>query len=1019
MTNFKSWLETFTGTKIIIAIVQPLINDVPTMLYLSTHEFYPNLDNDATKAVKGVIKDEVSLSESISTDYSASISYGDISIANNVGEYDAWLSSSYIWANRPISVYLGALPDPYTSDSVFPTLADFELIFSGVVADVDSRDNTTLSIKIRDNLQRLNTSISESLLGNYNPTSLTNYTNPYSNNLKPLCFGEVHNITPMLTSPALLEYMVHLAEVETILEVRDNGVPVNFTQTGVPAGSFRLLASPKGTITCSVQGAKQTNYISSNTTGYTYTNTAANTIATILRSYGNTVPYTDIDSDSFSNLGQQPIGVYYSDRVNVLSACQELAKGCGLVLSASRTGKLKLKDLGEPKYDSIWLGGYELSVSGIRFSDDGTLMYAVGTTSNTIFQFYLQVPWQVSTAIYQKSFATGLSTVVDILFTQNGNRLLILRSGTTGYIREYTLATPWQINTATYAGGAYTITVDTTPGGLAISQDQTYLYIIGSTSDKIWQLPLAIPGTIMESIGNVEYSLLISAKEGSSTGLTFNNTGTKVHIIGTASDSVHTYNLSIPWRIDTGVFSYSTSISTLDGAPGAVVFDTTGNYMYVAGNGSDKILQFTLQTPWEPNTKKASYSTFVLNNYDTSPTGFCFSSDGLSLYVVGDSTDRIYQFVLTKAYRISTAVYVNSLTISSLDTVPQDIFITPDSTKMFVVGSSADTVKILNFALAAPGDISQASYAGVTTAALDSVPTSVSFSSDGSKMFVLNSGADTITEFSLATPWTLPGTLVNTLSISADEPGANGLAFSADGTKMFVVGIVNDNVITYNLPTPWTISGATVIDKTSIVAFDQTAQCIGFTPDGMYMYIAGFSTDYLYQIPLQTAWTPSSMWPPLITSSDIFYNSLQISEKLPVTAGYKIGYAKNWTIQNNLVTAIPAEHKDLYSSEYLEANATDAYIKNSYSVTTEPQLEQTYLIQESDAIALANKKLNLFKTPRKVFTMRCTAKWLYLEPGDAVRLDLPRFGLSGGVLAQVISTQPNWLANYIDIGVLV
>lgn len=513
MTNFKSWLETFTGTKIIIAIVQPLINDVPTMLYLSTHEFYPNLDNDATKAVKGVIKDEVSLSESISTDYTASISYGDISIANNAGEYDAWLSSSYIWANRPISVYLGALPDPYTSDLAFPTLADFELIFSGVVADVDSRDTTTLSIKIRDNLQRLNTSISESLLGNYNPTSLTNYTNPYSNNLKPLCFGEVHNITPMLTSPALLEYMVHLAEVEAILEVRDNGVPVSFTQTGVPAGSFRLLASPNGTITCSVQGAKQTNYISSNTTGYTYTNTAANTIATILRSYGNTVPYTDIDSDSFSNLGQQPIGVYYSDRVNVLSACQELAKGCGLVLSASRTGKLKLKDLDVPEYDSIWS--------------------------------------------------------------------------------------------------------------------------------------------------------------------------------------------------------------------------------------------------------------------------------------------------------------------------------------------------------------------------------------------------------------------------------------------------------------------------------------------------------------------------PLITSSDIFYNSLQISEKLPVVAGYKIGYAKNWTIQNNLVTAIPPEHKDLYSSEYLEANATDVYIKNSYSVTTEPQLEQTYLIQESDAIALANKKLNLFKTPRKVFTMRCTAKWLYLEPGDAVRLDLPRFGLSGGVFAQVISTQPNWLANYIDIGVLV
>jgi hypothetical protein len=148
-------------------------------------------------------------------------------------------------------------------------------------------------------------------------------------------------------------------------------------------------------------------------------------------------------------------------------------------------------------------------------------------------------------------------------------------------------------------------------------------------------------------------------------------------------------------------------------------------------------------------------------------------------------------------------------------------------------------------------------------------------------------------------------------------------------------------------------------------------------------------------------------------------NSLAVSEKVPVIAGVKLGYAKNWTVQNNLVTAIPQEHKDLYATEWLESVAKDSTTATNFSLTTEPDQENTLLITKATADAVAAKKLGLFKAQRKVITMTCTARLLGVQVGDAVVVTSARFGLGGGTLGRVVSTKPNWLKGMIEIGVLV
>ena len=155
-----------------------------------------------------------------------------------------------------------------------------------------------------------------------------------------------------------------------------------------------------------------------------------------------------------------------------------------------------------------------------------------------------------------------------------------------------------------------------------------------------------------------------------------------------------------------------------------------------------------------------------------------------------------------------------------------------------------------------------------------------------------------------------------------------------------------------------------------------------------------------------------------ITDSDIFLNTLSISRRIDVIAAVKLGTAKNFTVQNNLVTAIPQEHKDIFASDFLESLSSDDVVKTNYGITTEPSAEQSYLIDIAEADSITLKKLTLFKVGRIVYRMQCTSKYLSVQLGDAVSLTSSRFGLAN-TYGLVISTKPDWLKGSVEIEVLV
>lgn len=365
MTYSQAWLESPSSIRGILveATVRDVVAAQEITMYLSNIGY---MTQDSVTSYQPIISGGVQWTESLPIDGSPTLSFGDIQLLNLNGELDSWLDpTKYIWANRAIQVYIG---DPFFKcANLAEVRTKFLKIFDGIISDVDTQSRERLNIKIQDKLGRLNVPLNNTKVGTYGSGSwTTSQTN--QDDLLPLVFGEVFNITPKLVMPNVQEYQVNIGNTEDIIEIRDNGVPI-YTSGGsltgatldLANGRFTLTNALQGTLTCSVQGVKNSINLGTSSDGTgalvsgTYYNNIANLIALIVTQYGpNKLTATDLDITNlrlFQNANTQPVGTYITDSTSVLQVCQDLANSVGAQLFMTRDGKLQLLRIGVPTAD--------------------------------------------------------------------------------------------------------------------------------------------------------------------------------------------------------------------------------------------------------------------------------------------------------------------------------------------------------------------------------------------------------------------------------------------------------------------------------------------------------------------------------------------------------------------------------------------------------------------------------------------------------------------------------------------
>ena len=254
-------------------------------------------------------------------------------------------------------------------------------------------------------------------------------------------------------------------------------------------------------------------------------------------------------------------------------------------------------------------------------------------------------------------------------------------------------------------------------------------------------------------LANASYdsvSFSVAGQDSVPFGLSFNNDGSKMYMVGTITDTVFQYTLSTGFDLSTASYdSVSFSLAAQELGADEISFNSDGTKMYSAGFGSRTVHQYTLSTGFDISTVSYDSVSFNVSSQDTTVRGIHFSPDGTKMFILGDANNSVFQYTLSTGFDLSTASYDSvSFSVATQETALQSLRFNPDGTKMFVLGDANNSV--FQYTLSTGFDISTASYDSVSfsVATQETSPRALAFKSDGSKMYVAGNGTSNIYQYS-------------------------------------------------------------------------------------------------------------------------------------------------------------------------------------------------------------------------------------------------------------------------------
>jgi len=229
--------------------------------------------------------------------------------------------------------------------------------------------------------------------------------------------------------------------------------------------------------------------------------------------------------------------------------------------------------------------------------------------------------------------------------------------------------------------------------------------------------------------------------------------------------------------------------------------------------------------------------------------------------------ESVYEYTLGTGFDISTLAYSTSYYVGFNDSNPLNTTFSTDGTKMYIMGNADKHVD--EYTLTTAFDISTASWrTHKDVSAQDDNPRSVRFNPDGTKMYVVGRdgvasagiAANNINEYALSTAWDITtATYTDLFSCNAQDTAISDMQFNADGTLLIVLGDTGNDVNEYDLATAYDVSTATFVDAFSIGAQETSPTGLFFNALGTRMYVAGTDGDDVIQYPLVTGFDVSTI----------------------------------------------------------------------------------------------------------------------------------------------------------------
>jgi len=301
----------------------------------------------------------------------------------------------------------------------------------------------------------------------------------------------------------------------------------------------------------------------------------------------------------------------------------------GIVAGASNSWKIVTTD---STPTSLTASG-TTSPEGILWLLGGAVLLVVDNTGDQIIQYNPTTPYDATT---KGAITTTLSVSAqgtapyDVCATLDALDIYVINDGGND-IDQYTMTTAGDLTTATFTGTFDVGGEEAAGRGLDVDPGATKLILVGQAGDGVdeYTFGTARDITTLSHDGFTDLPELTQPES-----VRYGDSGSKFFVASSTTDAIHEYKIKGTAYSPTNdgiIHNGSFSVAVQDTDPSGIDFDDVGKRLYVAGNVSNNIFEYNMDT-----FINSSIHAFGISNqitgvydvvYDLDPNGANIASD--------------------------------------------------------------------------------------------------------------------------------------------------------------------------------------------------------------------------------------------------------------------------------------------------------------------------------------------------------------------------------------------------------
>ena len=228
---------------------------------------------------------------------------------------------------------------------------------------------------------------------------------------------------------------------------------------------------------------------------------------------------------------------------------------------------------------------------------------------------------------------------------------------------------------------------DPTPSSIIFNDDGTSMYMTGRANPNVWEYSLT-RGYDLTDV-NALRTLNTLGEEPLPEGITFNNNGSKLYSIGSATGSVWEYDLTTNYDLNTAIVNQALPVNHAN--PSDIKFNNDGSKMFTVDAVAQQIEEFDLSIAYDVQSAGGSTRTYDLSSQVTTAEGVEFNSDGTKMFIVDGTLNTVFSYILSTGFLVTSATYSESFDLSGEIQEATSITFNNDGTMMFIAdGTSGD-----------------------------------------------------------------------------------------------------------------------------------------------------------------------------------------------------------------------------------------------------------------------------------------------------------------------------------------